>query len=198
MQNMMQEFLNRFGVNYTVIRDGSNVTTIEGMSNHEKSTSRAYIGFLPGADIRVNDILVNPANEKSFVVDVQTDFFQGQPHQLKAFYLTESEMNRQSEQISNVTFNIGTATGSIIGTGNYHTLNYYSDMAQLQERVHSDTSADKEQLEQIVALLQQIIENQTPVSKGMFSKFLGTIQRNSWLSGQITGILLKWLTASQL
>lgn len=195
MHNIMQTFLTRSGVQYTVIRDGTPIATHLGLPNHEQSTSKAYIGFLPETDICVNDILINPANEKSFVIDVKTDFFQGKPHQLKAFYQTESELNRLSDNSTNVTFNIGTATGSIIGTGSHQTVNYHADLSKLQAQVNADSSSDKEQLQEIVTLLQQIIENETPVSKGMFSKFMGTIQRNSWLSGQITGILLKWLTS---
>lgn len=194
MQNMMPSLLMRHGVNYKIIRHENEVAEARGLPNHEKATSKAYIGFLPQTDIQIDDILINPANEKVYVVDIKTDFFQGTANQLKAFYKTESEYTHSSNDSAHVIFNIGSATGSIIGTGSHQTLNYGATIESIKERVSSETSEDKANMEKIVSLLEMLVNDQLPPSKGLFSKFSETMERHSWLSNSVAAAILGWLT----
>ncbi len=38
-----------------------------------------------------------------------------------------------------------------------------------------------------------ITQNELPVQQGIFSRFAEVIQRNSWVTGSITSVLLNWL-----
>lgn len=195
LENVMQVMLSNLGVNYKIIRNGIEVAVEPGIPNHEKATSKAYIGFLPEIDVHVGDVLISPVNEKFYVIDVQTQFLQRAPHQLKAFYQTETEHMHSANTQPNITFNISSAVGSIIGTGSYQTVNYNSTIESLKQKVSSETSTDKADMETIVSLLEMIINNQLSPSKGLFSKFSEVMERHSWLSGSIASTLLGWLTA---
>ena len=71
-------------------------------------------------------------------------------------------------------------------------------MHELRQAVASDTSTDKEQLEKIVDLLEMVINDQVPPSKGLFSKFREIMERNSWITGSVANALMNWLLTKTL
>lgn len=192
MQNVLESFLKTMGINYLVKRKGCDDRFEKGLINREQDTGRAYIGFVPGKDIAVGDILENPAGDLFYVIELQTQFFQGEPHQLKAYYQTEVE-RKSSSQPSQSIFNIGTAYGSVIGNENQAVINYNSSVQDLKEKVEQSESPDKESMEKIVTLLEMVVNNQVPPSKGLFSKFSDVMERHSWLSSSVAGTILAWL-----
>ena len=181
-----ENFLKPHGINYTVCRERAQQHTELGLPD------KGFIMFRPGTDIERSDILVNPAGETYHVVRTETEFAYGKPHFLKAFYQTEKEHDA-AKQSSSPVFNIQNAYGSVIGTGNQATINYNSAISELKQAVSSDTSADKEQLEKIVSLLEMVVNDQVPPSKGLFSKFREVMERNSWITGSVANALLSWL-----
>lgn len=186
-----EDFLKPHGINYTVCRDKSQQRTELGLPD------KGFIMFRPGTDIKASDVLVNPAGEKYHVAKTETEFAYGKPHFLKAFYQTEQEYNA-AKQSSAPVFNVQNAYGSVIGTGNQATINYNSAISELKQEVSADTSADKEQLEKIVTLLEMVVNNQVPPSKGLFSKFREVMERNSWITGAVANALLNWLLTKTL
>ena len=187
-----QQFINDRGIMFKVERDGSIVSELKGLPNHEKSTSRRYIGFIPDSDVRAGDWLVNPANERLYVSDSITDFFLQQKNQLKAYYQTVAEHNAKTEKASAI-FNIGNATNSVIGMQSAVTMNINSSIQEAKEQIASSDSDDKDELQQIISLLEMVVNNQVPAQKGLLSKFTSVIQRNSWIASPISSILLNWL-----
>lgn len=187
----LENFLHTHGVKYTVFRDGNaNLQQTEtGLPNQESSTNRVYISFLPGADIKVGDLLVNPVGEKIYVSETSTDFHHGSPYQLKAFYQTELEKTKISQPV----FNIQNAYGSVIGTGNNAVINYDASIQQLKEQIAESDSPDKEDMEKIISLLEMVINNQVPPSKDLFSKFSSVMSRHSWLSNSVSAAIFGWL-----
>ena len=189
-----QTFLNQSGIMFKVERNNTVVAEIKGLPNQNKQDSRRYVGFMPGSDIQVGDCLVNPSNEKFYVVDTLTTYFFQKPSELQAYYETSAEHSAKAPVQTNI-FNIGTATGSIIGTQSAATLNYTQAIESAKAQVETSDSPDKEDLKQVISLLEMIVNNQIPAQKGVLSKFADVIQRNSWITSPVVSILLSWLTS---
>lgn len=188
-----QTFIKERGIPFKIERNGNIICECQGLPNHEKTSSRPYVGFMPDSDVRSNDWIINPADQKLFVLDTMTDYFCGEPSQLKAYYETATEHNSQSEHATTI-FNIGTATGSVIGTQSTVNMNYNESIQNARRKVEFSDSADKNELQQILNLLEMIVNNQIPPQKGLFSKFSAVMERNSWITGSIASALLSWLT----
>lgn len=188
-------FIDRQGILYSVERDNKQIATHKGLINRERSTNKRYISFHVGTDIQIGDWLINPSGDKYLVTDKETTTFSGQPHDLKCMIQSESEAKQSNLAASTNIFNIGTANGSVIGTQANVTLNYNEAIQNAKEQVASSDSPDKEELQQIVSLLEMVINNQVQPHKGLFSKFSAVMERNSWITGSISAALLSWLTA---
>ena len=111
--------------------------------------------------------------------------------------LMEFEQRKDKEQ-NNATsvFNIGTVNNSVAGIGNTITVNYESALADIKEKVSDYSGDDKAELNQIINLLEMMLDNQVPVTKGLLSKFSGVMENHSWLTGSIASALLGWLTTA--
>ena len=187
-----QQFINERGIMFKVEHNGCIVSELKGLPNHEKTTSRQYIGFMPDSVVQAGDWLINPANEKFFVSDTVTDFFFQQKSQLKAYYQTVAEHNANSEKTSAI-FNIANASNSVIGMQSNVTMNINTSIQEVKKQIATSGSSDKEELQQIIHLLEMIVNDQVPAQKGVLSKFTSVIQRNAWITSPISSILLNWL-----
>lgn len=188
------DILLQYGLRYTVERESQIIQqNVLGLPNTEKSSGKKYIGFRPNSDIKAGDCLINPSGERVYVIDLLTHFVFQQPYQLKAYYQTEYA-KRSSNQTSTI-FNIQNATGSVIGTQSVVNMNYNDSLATIKEQIKLSNSNDKEELTQIINLLEMIVNNQVPAQKGILSKFSAVLERNSWITGSIASALLGWLTS---
>ncbi len=192
MRNPLESIIKLSGSMYSIARGNSSVTPVQGMINREQSTGKRYIGFLPCTDVQVGDLLTNPSGDRFYVIDRETATFQGHPHELRCFIETEAE-HRKKDLTSGPVFNIGSATGSIIGTQVHASLNYSDSINQMKEQVLSSDSPDKEDLQQLLSLLEMLVNDRIPAQKGMLSKFSDVMERNSWITGAISSTLLGWL-----
>lgn len=186
-----EDFLRPHGINYIVHRTGEPQRVELGLPD------KGYIMFRPGTDIKDLDVLENPAGETYHVINTETEFAYQKPHFLKAFYQTEQEYNA-AKQAPGPVFNVQNAYGSVIGTNNQATINYNSSVQGLKEKVSQSDSPDKEDMEKIVSLLEMVVNNQVPPSKGLFSKFSEVMERHSWLSNSVAAAILSWLTTKIL
>ena len=186
--SFVENFLKDHGIKYTVNRSGTSHTEI-GLPN--TIDGGKCICFYPDADIKPLDELINPAGDKYHVSGVETVFQKKSPAYLKIAYKTSAptEWDKNEQTV----FNIQNAYGSVIGNSNQATFNYNSTIQELKDRVAVDRSDDKEDLERIVSLLEMIVDNQIPPSKGLFSKFSAVMERHSWLSNSVAGTILSWL-----
>ena len=185
-------FLSSMGITYIVKRDFQQDRTETGLINTEQSSGRAYIGFMPGTDIKPDDVLINPSGDQFYVIETLTDSFSGKPHQLKAYYQTKREHDSNQQACQSV-FHIQNAYGSVIGNNNQATINYNSTIENLKDRVSHEASSDKDDMEKIVSLLEMVVNNQVPPTKGLFSKFSEVMERHSWLSNSVAATVLGWL-----
>lgn len=188
----IETFLRQMGIDYIVKRNSQPDRTEKGLINTEQSSGRKYIGFMPGTDIMPDDILVNPSGDLFYVIEILTDSFLKKPHQLKAYYQTKRE-HELAKQEPHAVFNVQNAYGSIIGTNNQATINYNASIGEIKERISHETSPDKEDMEKIISLLEMVVNNQVPPSKGLFSKFSDIMERHSWLSNSVSATILGWL-----
>ena len=108
------------------------VATLQGLPNHEKATRRAYIGFEPGSDIQIGDVVINPANERFHIIDVRNSFVRA--IQIKAYSLSETEYTQSREKHETAVYNIGNAYGSVIGNSSNATINYQMGFQEMRER----------------------------------------------------------------
>lgn len=185
-------FLRQMGIDYIVKRGSQPDRTEKGLINTEQSSGRKYIGFMPGTDIKPDDVLVNPSGDLFYIIETLTDSFNGKPHQLKAYYQTKRE-HELSKQQPQAVFNVQNVYGSVIGTNNQATINYNASIGEMKEKVTSELSPDREDMEKIISLLEMVVNNQVPPSKGLFSKFSDVMERHSWLSNSVAATILGWL-----
>lgn len=191
MKSLFEGFLRRLGIKYNVERNGKVIDRLDGLRNTEKSTGKKYIGFMPGTDIKANDVLINEAGERVYVTEVETAYIQNQqPEQLKAFFISEAEKSIASTQTS--VFNIQNAYNSIIGNQSISTINFSSAIEEMREKA-SKENEDKEQLDAVINLLEMIVNNQIQPSKGLFSKFSNLMEKHSWLTSSIASLLINWI-----
>ena len=136
---IFESFLEMQGLDMQIERDGEIIATVPGLPNRETATNRQYVGFRPKTDIKIDDVIITPANERLYVTETQASFFQKQQEQIKAFYMTEVEKKRkETEQHQSTIYNIGTAYGSVIGTANTATINYQTNFQELAVKVKED------------------------------------------------------------
>lgn len=191
----LEFFLQRNGISYSIERNGALIhRSLTGVPNTETSSGKKFIGFMPGTDIQQNDILTNPAGEVIYITDTQTQFIHQEQYQLKAYYQTKYEKAYNTQSNSPV-FNIGTAYGSVIGTQQSVTVNYKDSLRATKKQIEDSDSPDKEELQQIISLLEMIVNNQLPPQKGLLSKFSAVLERNSWITSPIASVLISWLTS---
>lgn len=193
--NTARTFIENQGILFHIERNGAKISTAKGLPNHEKSTGKQYIGFLPETSVMPDDWLINPNGEKFFVEDVQSSYAFGEFQQYKAFYLTEVEYKKITVPNSSVIFNIGSATGSVIGTQSVVNFNYTNTISELKKQIESFDSPDREELKKITNLLEMIVNNELPPQKGMFSKFADILKRNDWFTNPMMSALFGWLTS---
>lgn len=194
MTNPLKILLKNAGQLFDIERNGNILFSTEGILNHETTTKRKCINFLPETDIKPGDWVISSSNDKFYIEDTKTLFFQKQPNAINAYYLTEIEYQK-SLQTNNATFNIQNAYGSVIGTQAHVIMNYNDSINQVKDQIKSSDSPDKEELQQIISLLEMVVNNQVPVSKGLFSKFSEVMERNSWITSSVTSAILSWLTS---
>ena len=103
------------GLNMQIERDGEIIATVPGLPNRETATNRQYVGFRPKTDIKIDDVIITPANERLYVTETQASFFQKQQEEIKAFYMTEVEKKRkETEQRQSNIYNIGSPCAEAI------------------------------------------------------------------------------------
>lgn len=189
--SIAQQFIQMNGIMFKVIRENTVIGELKGRNTQDVVSGRSYIGFMPESDVQAGDTLINPAGDNFYVTDKSTSYFMGKASELQAFYSRPSNVNSPSSQ-TNI-FNIGTATGSVIGTQSHFSMSYCNEITEARNKVDSENSIDKKELSEILDLLQELVEETKPAKKGMFSKFSTVMQRNPWISTLIGSVVTGWL-----
>lgn len=190
---MIDNFIERRGLMFKISRNGETVGEYKGHRIRENSTNRQYIRFYPDSDIDIGDWIISPYDDKYFVFDKETVVSRNQPI-LRCYVQSEAEYKNDKETPTSI-FNIGTAHNSVIGNQSLVNMNIDTTIKKAKEQIATSESPDKEELEQIINLLELMINNQLPPQKGILSKFSDVMERNSWITGSISAAIISWLTA---
>ena len=131
----LKEWLDRYGIDFTIYRDNQEVASAIGMKNKEKVSDIPYIGFLTNTDIQPLDILKNEFHESFVVTDTSLHLIKDKPYQLKVYYEPE-EIYKQKESASTI-YNVQNAYGSVFGSQSVVNLNYENTITELREQIES-------------------------------------------------------------
>ena len=163
-------------------------------------------GYLVNTSAAVEQLYLSDAQARTTInylrdngyVDTLIDAL-GYPFQ-KGFRITGagfdwmSDYNPNAQTIQNI--NIETNNGSV-GNGNTVTINNHFDFGRFDEEVAAHVAQDSPDYQEIQVLRQKlklIEENEIPISKGYFSRFSSLMQKHSWLTGQLAGFLIRWVS----
>lgn len=187
-----ETFIEMNGIMFKIERNGSVISELKGRHQIEAGTSKKYVGFFVNSDVKPGDWIISPYGERMYIADTIIGTGIGGPSELKAYFQTLIEYNSKSKPQTTV-FNIGTASNSVIGNQSNFTVNINTSLQEAREQIQSSDSNDKEELQQIIDLLEQISENQAPIKQGILSKFSAVIQRNAWITSPIASIVVNML-----
>lgn len=185
-------FINDRGVVFKIERSGQIISESKGLLSLEENSSKKIIRFFHDSYVQSGDWVISPASERFYITDAITHYAFGMPSELRAYYQTTAEYNSKHETPS-ISFHIENATNSMIGTQSNFTMNINGSIQEAREQIQSSNSSDKEELQQIIDLLEQISKSQEPIKHGMLSRFSAVIQRNSWITSPIASIVLNML-----
>ena len=190
---IFENFLRMHGLNMQIERDGEIIATVPGLPNRETATNRQYVGFRPKTDIKIDDVIITPANERLYVTETQASFFQKQQEEIKAFYMTEVEKKRkETEQRQSNIYN--KIPRPFFRCRRFRLRRRSPTHRELRERAEAEDAPDKEQVQKLVDLVEMIVNDQIPPQKGLLSKFSETMERHSWITSAVASALVSWLT----
>lgn len=182
------------GQTMRVMRDSHVVGTYKALKNNEKETQKSYFGFCDFADVQVGDWIIDIRNSRFFVYDIQPQIIEDTVLQIKCFVYSESEYGRINQDSKTTHYNIGTVYGSAIGDHASTTISVQNvNFSELYEKAHNEQGPDREQIEEVIRLLEDLVSEKKPIRKGIFARFSETMERYSWLSSAVASAILGWL-----
>lgn len=144
-----------------------------------------HIDFANDVDIKSTDWIVNSVGERLYITNiVPISIYKS------CYFISEYEYQKSNQKIATFTINADKIENSIIGNQSTATINLNSQLQKMKNDIENSSSADKDELLQMIHLLEEIKDNQEPVPKGFLSKFSATMERNSWISSPVAGFLL--------
>lgn len=181
-RTLFKHDLHTSGINFINVRTGN---TIKGINCY--NSNKPYVSFFINEDILSGDILCNTVGEKLHIIEILpiADY-------KKCFYESEYQFQKQNATSSFV-INADKIENSIIGTQSSAIINLNEELSKMESDIKNSNSNDKEELLQIISLLRDLKESQSPIQKGIFAKFSSVMERNSWITGSIAGFLLSLL-----
>lgn len=184
------DFLNRHGIMYKVERDGKIIGDVHGLPNSDDS-NKEYIGLMPNTDVQIGDWLTSPDNERFYIKKMKTEYAFSKPHFIVAYYVMESDYQKQKQSHQSTIFNIGEVNNSVVGTQQNATVNNGYSIDDLNRLIEQHDSLDKELLKEMVSLLENAVSDKKPIHKGFLAKFAGVLQRNEWITAPIATFILE-------
>jgi hypothetical protein len=104
------------------------------------------------------------------------------------------EGDLQQQAGGNVTFNIGTAERSIIGTQNHAQLEANINFDELAIEIEERGGEDKEVLWAALMRIAELIEERDSIDRGELAEFSEVMERHSWFTGAVAQALLGFAT----
>lgn len=177
-------------IDFQLYRNSNLIDTFKGLKNIENGSNKRYINFFPQVDIQIGDILLN-SNIKYYVIDIDTQTWNGQIASIKAYYQTTPPSNNYE---SSTVYNINNPSNSIIGNQHSAIINNSNfsidDFKQLIE-LYGDNN--KQQLYELTSQLNEVLKKDD-FHKSKLSKFSDLIAQHSWVALSIAQIIAGYLS----
>lgn len=186
MESPIKRFLAMHGIPYKIYRNDNLICEVEGLAQNDG------VNFQIGTDVETGDVLVNPSNERFYVSDKKTVYANKNAMHITVYTVSEAKHN-VAEISNNPVFNIGNVSNSIIGTQNNATIYNGTTIEDLRDLINQHNSADKEQLENMVDLLEKELSSDKPIKKGFLSKFAVFLQNNEWIMSPLAAFILEYI-----
>lgn len=109
-------------------------------------------------------------------------------------YVENGFQDKNEIPLSNITFSIENVNApSIIGTQHTATLNNTFDFEQIRNLIQSTHTEDQEILNELTSTVQSIVEQNRPLTSGIFSRFGNALSRNPEFAVAIWGTIHTFL-----
>lgn len=182
MRSAFMSDLRRSGKEFRIMRDGVTSTTVKGLVVRNDK----YIAFPKDTDVCSRDWLSALDNPREEYLVTDTEIVRDQ---INCYFTTRFEHQNQGHAPS-ISVTANTITGSIIGAQTFASISLDEQLRGITEEIRKSDSPDKNELLQIIDLLQSIKSSAAPVQKGFLSNFSGAMERNSWITSAIASFLL--------
>lgn len=189
---VLKRFMRLGGQKYFVVRNGDKQPDlIDGLPNNDKGGK--YIGFYPETNVITGDwIEHNQTGQRLYIHDTDYDYKgKNQPLQLKGYYWTEAQYERENEKSSDTSFNFyGSVNNAIVGTQQHATLTV--QIENLYQEVEKRGGEDKEQLKKMLDVIQAALDR-GEVKKGSLRQFSDLLAKHNWIMGPLGTLLVNQL-----
>ncbi|WP_125607313.1 hypothetical protein [Lapidilactobacillus bayanensis] len=180
--------LESISTEYIVIRNGVQAGTIKGaiLKDHEIQTIPG-IKILDGDELKTDDqILVADSIQPLPGPN-------GENNGYLIRYLTQRDIANQEKRVG---ISVGTINGdAVVSSGSNNTINFKStDLSTIKELLDSKSEISQEEKEELTQLIETIINNNMPVSKGSFGKFKSIFDKYSDVALTVRAFIIKWLS----
>lgn len=172
----------------------------------------AYINSNGNKELTTTEIIDAFSNEKSNLVKgsiwklKRNDLINGfsadndllciSPTYDGSVYFEMKEKNNNMNQSGQTIFNIQQASNSIFGNQQQATINQTNvNFDSLKELVASKGEANNPEINELINLLQEHLEQNKPLEKGMLSKFGDVLIKHQWLSAPLGQTLVQALAS---
>jgi hypothetical protein len=185
----VDRFIRRYGEQFRVEREGREVSTAEGIRRKED------VQFRPNTDVRAGDWLVAETDRRYYVLE--TDFqpgTDGEPFVLVASYQTEAQHAEASDQTSPQPTQQFTFNAPAYGIfGSQQDFTFDQVIHDLDRKIEEHGGEDKEELRQMVAEIQGVLESQDSISRSKFSRWSELANKHfPWLTGPLGTLLVNY------
>lgn len=174
-------------IDFEQYRDSQYIATIKGLKNSYEG--KKCIEVYPNVNIKIGDVLKN-SNIDYYILDVDTQTWQGKVETFQAFYQTTPPIK---EQPLPTVYNITSAQNSIIGNQQSVTINNSYSIEDLKQLIELYGQNDKQQLYELTSLLKETLDKDE-FHKSKLAKFGDLLAKHSWLPLAISQIIAGYLS----
>lgn len=191
---MKSHFIKTFNIHCDTFFIENSKIEIKGWPSSSEKTITFLESFIPNEDmVAVNvstgikyHLIGNPNKVTTIsgeIIGYSISFLSSKEHKLNSL------SNSQNINIGNI------HGAAIVGNQQNASINMGHTIEEIKSLIDNKPIEDREELKKLVTLLEIIEENNTPVSKGTFSKFADILNKYSDIALPIGSVILKWLSS---
>lgn len=200
----LANFMRMGGEKFEVYRNEEKVSEVDGLSNHEESTKKAYLGFYPNADIKIGDWLIGMVSNNCFYIeDIKSHIVKGTVFQLKGYYLTKVEYEKRKKKDEGITniYNLNGANAKINNHSNDHSVNIINmsstDLFDEIRNVLNNNITETNELNSLKEAVAEMENNQnTSTFNQSYTKFITSAANHMTILSPFIPALTQMITSA--